>query len=101
MNLSPKTKEVIAKAALYGLAGIAIYHIIKGDSVKKSVEKAVSTPKGVIDAVVKEIDNSVKTAKGKLSREEFLKKMAAGRESKAGMTKKDHDSNNKKSYWKW
>jgi hypothetical protein len=98
MKLSEEQKKNIVKTAIYGFGALTLYYMFKGDNVQTSIKKAIVTPADVVEAVVTEV---TKTTKGKISKEEFLRRMNEGRNKSTSMSKKEHDSNNKKSYWKW
>lgn len=98
MKLSNEQKRTIVKGAIIGFAGLSLYYILKGNSPARSVKKAVETPINVVEAVATEVKKVAK-----VSKEEFLKRMSEGRAKtkNSTMSKQEHDSQNKKSYWKW
>lgn len=96
MKLSKDQKNTIVTGILYAGLAFFLYNVTKGKSVKKSAKDTFKAPVEAVDAIVTEVKQAVEpvvkaAAKGKVSKEEFLRRMKTGREKRA-LTKSEADS---------
>ena len=96
MKLTTEQKTDLLKFGMYVIAGTLLYKFYKKKPVKSKPE---TKPVEFKDAEFTE----KKSKKGTPSKEEFLRRMAAGRQKakEKAMSKTEHDKQNKKSFWRW